>query len=231
MIFGSSYSLQDFVPFTADIYFRLLERMGETYWPLHLITIVLGMVALWLVLKQRLRLACLLIAPVWLFVAVAFFIGLYAELNWAGGYIAFAFLIQSALLLFLALTGIGLDDRSAKSHASIVGTFIALAGLIGLPVIGLLSDASGFRAEVFGIHADPTSMTTLGLAIMISRGWLLWCISLIPALWLLYSGLTLWALGAPSAKLLLVVLFIALAGLFWKQLELSILKQDSHDQN
>lgn len=77
----SSYALQDFIPFTADIYFRLLERMNETFWPLHLLTLLLGLAALWLAIKNRPRLACLIVAPLWGFVGVAFFIQRYAELN------------------------------------------------------------------------------------------------------------------------------------------------------
>ena len=28
-----SYKAQDFVPFTHDVYFRVIERTGETLWP------------------------------------------------------------------------------------------------------------------------------------------------------------------------------------------------------
>lgn len=66
----TSYTLQDFIPFTADIYFRLIERMSETFWPLHLLTLLLGVAAVWLAFKNHSRLACLLIAPVWAFVGL-----------------------------------------------------------------------------------------------------------------------------------------------------------------
>ena len=63
----TSYRLQDFIPFTAEVYFRLLERMRETFWPLHLLTLALGATTLVLALKHRPRLACLLLAPLWAF--------------------------------------------------------------------------------------------------------------------------------------------------------------------
>lgn len=222
----TSYALQDFIPFTADIYFRLIERMSETFWPLHLLTLVVGVAAVWLALKNRSRLACLLIAPVWAFVALAFFIQRYAELNWAGGYIGYFFLAQGFLLLLIAMTGRGLDDMPRKRPAAIIGTVIALVGLIGLPFIAPLTGGTSSQAEVFGIHADPTAITTLGLILIMLRGWALWLMAIIPALWLLLSGLTLWVLGATAAIVLFAVLAIALFGLVWKSTEYQSFKQE-----
>lgn len=215
----SSYTLQDFIPFTADIYFRLIERMSETFWPLHVLTLALGFVVLWLAFNHRARLACLVIAPVWTFVAFAFFIQRYAELNWAGGYIGYLFLAQSFLLLLIAMTGRGLDSMLRQRTGAAIGIAITLAGLIGLPFMAPLTGGSCFQAEVFGIHADPTAITTLGLTMIMLRGWALWIMTLIPALWLLISGLTLWVLGTPAAIVLFALLAIALIGLVWKSVE------------
>jgi len=215
----SSYALQDFIPFTADIYFRLLERMGETFWPLHLLTLVLGVATVVLALQSRGRLVCLLLAPVWAFVGFAFFIQRYAELNWAGGYIGYVFYAQTILLLLIALTGIGLDESSRKRPTAVIGIAIVLTGLIGLPLMAPLTSGSWFQAEVFGIHADPTATMTLGLALIMLRGWVLWFIAVIPALWLLISGLTLSVLDAPGTMVLFAVLALGLFGLVWKSVE------------
>lgn len=223
---GLSYSLQDFIPFTTDIYFRLLERMGETHWPLHLLMLVLGLVITWLAVKNRARLAAVLIATVWGFVAYAFFMQLYAELNWAGGYIACLFFTQAIVLLLMAVTQIGVDKRHRPGDSAL-GIVIVLAGLIGIPFIGPLTGGSWFQAEVFGIHPDPTAVTTLGLSVILFRGWSLWLIAVIPALWLLYSGLTLWALGAmPAAMVILVLLGTAIMGLVWKSFGYSLVTQE-----
>lgn len=222
----TSYTLQDFIPFTADIYFRLIERMSETFWPLHLLTLALGVATLWLALKNRTRLAALLIAPVWAFVAFAFFIQRYAELNWAGGYIGYFFLAQAILLLLIAMTGIGLDNAIRKRPSVVIGIVIVLVGLIGLPFIAPLIGGSWLQAEIFGIHPDPTAITTLGLALILIRGLSLWLIAIIPALWLLISGLTLWVLGATAAIVVIVVLAIALLSLVWKSIEYQSYKQE-----
>lgn len=216
----TSYQLQDFIPFTADVYFRLLERMGETFWPLHLLTLALGSATLVLALKHRTRIACLLPAPLWAFVAVAFFIQRYAELNWAGGYVGYAFIAQAVLLVVVALTGWGTGNAPRVTNPPVViGTAIALFGLIIMPMMAPLSGGSWYQAEVFGIHADPTAVTTLGLVLIVLRGFALWIATIIPALWLVVSGLTLQALDATGAAVLFAVLVIALVGLVWKSFE------------
>ncbi|AJY51742.1 DUF6064 family protein [Halomonas sp. KO116] len=216
----TSYQLQDFIPFTAEVYFRLLERMGETFWPLHLLTLALGAAALVLALKHRTRLACLLAAPLWAFVAVAFFFQRYAELNWAGGYVGYAFITQAVLLVLMALTGWGVDNEPHATNPPVaIGTAITLFGLILMPLIAPLSGGSWYQAEVFGIHADPTAVTTLGLMLIMLRGFALWIAVIIPALWLVVSGLTLQALDSTGGAVLFAVLAIALIGVVWKSIE------------
>lgn len=215
----SSYALQDFIPFTADIYFRLLERINETFWPLHVLALVLGFAALWLAVKNRGRLACLIMVPVWAFAGFAFFIQRYAELNWAGGYIGYVFVAQAILFILIALTGWGRDNAACKKPAAVIGIAIALAGLIGWPFIAPLTGGFWSQAEVFGIHSDPTAVSTLGMVLILLRGWALWLMAMIPVLWLLISGITLWVLGAPAVSVLLSVLAIGLFGLIWKSVE------------
>ena len=216
----TSYRLQDFIPFTAEVYFRLLERIGETFWPLHLLTLALGAATLVLALQHRPRIACLLPAPLWAFVAVAFFFQRYAALNWAGGYVGNAFIAQAVLLVVMALTGWGMDNAPrATSPPVAIGIAITLFGLMLMPLMAPLSGGSWYQAEVFGIHADPTAVTTLGLVLIALRGFVLWITVIIPALWLVVSGLTLQALDSTGAAVLFAVLVIMLVGLVWKSIE------------
>ncbi|PKM20380.1 MAG: MFS transporter permease [Gammaproteobacteria bacterium HGW-Gammaproteobacteria-15] len=224
----ASYQLQDFIPFSADVYFRLLERISETWWPLHLLGLALGAAALLLALKKRDRLVWLLIAPVWAFVAAVFFMQHYAQLNWAGHYVGYAFLAQAILLLLLALAGVSRGKVPAAKMSAVAGSRpavimvrlgiaigfgIALTGLLALPLMAPLSGAGWWQAQVFGLHADPTAITTLGLALMLLWGWRLWLVAFIPMLWLLLSGLTLSVLQATEAWLVFPVLAAALVGI------------------
>ncbi|WP_372625227.1 DUF6064 family protein [Arsukibacterium sp.] len=195
MSVGVGYQLQQFIPFSSEVYLRLLERIGETFWPWHIVTLAMGVAAVLLALKNHGRATCLLTGLLWVVVGYGFFIQYYAELNWAGDYIGFAFIAQGALLLFVSFSGTGLAKTApAKRPSVIFGLILTLIGLLGWPFIGLLTGNSSYQAAVFGIYADPTALTTLGLALIMLRGWPLWLSVIIPLLWLLVSSLTWWVL-------------------------------------
>jgi hypothetical protein len=124
------------------------------------------------------------------------------------------------------MTGVGLDNAIDKRPSVVIGIVIALVGLIGLPFIAPITGGTWLQAEVFGIHPDPTAITTLGLAVILFRGWAMWLIAIIPALWVLISGLTLWVLGATAAIVLFAVLTLGLIGLVWKSVEYQSFKQE-----
>lgn len=227
----SSYQLQDFIPFTVDIYLRLLERLNENFWPLQILTLALGIAALWLAARHHSRLLCLLLAPIWTFVGYGFFIQHYAELNWAGGDIGYFFFAQSFLLLLVAFSGAGANKSPVKQHILttlpvVIGWAIVLAGLIALPMLSVMIGHTWTQAEIFGIHADPTVITTLGLVLILFNGWRLWLLSLIPALWLLISALTWTVLGTTWSLVLFSVLVTVLLGLLCKSVAGWMVKQD-----
>lgn len=212
----ASYRLQDFIPFTADVYFRLLEGMGEAFWPLQFLTVAVGGAAFLCALNNRSRFAWLLVTPLWVFVGVAFFLQRYAELNWAASYMGKAFFAQAALLALVPLIGGRNGERQfGKSTPVVAGMAITLFGLLGLPLIAPLSGGSWYRAEVFGIHPDPTAIVTLGLVLIALRGMAMWVLAIIPMFWVLFSSLTLFVLDAPKAAPLIAVLATGIFGLVW----------------
>lgn len=210
----ASYSVGDFIPFTSEVYLRLLERMGEAFWPLHLLTLVVGLAALGLAATQHSRLSCAIIAPLWLFVGVAFFMNRYGELNWAGNYVAWGFFVQAALLALIAATGRGVAQPPVFTHArAFVGAALAALGLLAYPLIAPLAGHSWLHSEVFGIHPDPTATVTLGIVLVGLRGILMWLAAAICITWLVASGLTLGVLDIPWAKALFVLAALGLVGL------------------
>ncbi|KUJ80272.1 MFS transporter permease [Microbulbifer flavimaris] len=228
----SSYRLQDFIPFTADIYLRLLERTSETLWPLHLLALAAGVAALVLALLHRKRLALLLVTPVWIFVGSAFLLQRYAELNWAGHYLGWAFWIEAGILALIGVTGPGLDGEAAGERQWwLFGLLIAALGLIAYPLIAPLAGYSRWQGEVFGIHPDPTALFTLGLLLHSLRGIALWLAAMIPLLWLVVSGLTLLALQLPWAIPLLFLTAMILIALGCKSATGSGEVQLSSDRN
>ncbi|WP_043317466.1 DUF6064 family protein [Microbulbifer sp. HZ11] len=210
----NSYQIQDFVPFSADVYFRMLERMGETFWPLQLFTLAVGVAALLLALRGKSRVALLLLAPVWVFVGVAFFAQRYANLNWIGQILGWVWIAQAALLVLLAATGRG-TAGPVESHSAnnITGVLISLVGLLMFPLLAPVLDTSWTQAEVFGLHPDPTGVVSLGIFMIALRGWAQWLTCLVPLLWITLSALTLQVLEAPWWGALFAVAAVAVGSL------------------
>jgi hypothetical protein len=222
---SGGYAPADFVPFSAQVYFRLIERVGETFWPLHVPAVALGLAVMILAWRGRSRIACALLAVPWAWTGITFLGQRYAELNWAGGWFAGAFLIEAGVLLSLAATGAGFDRANARRTAfrprSVPhhgGLLLAGFGVLVYPMIAPLSGFDPLQAEAFGIHPDPTAVAALGILLMALRGLSLWLAAFIPLLWCLVTGLTLavldaaWAVVPPTAAILAVALAL------WKTL-------------
>ncbi|MEL7978618.1 hypothetical protein AAG584_01155 [Vreelandella titanicae] len=79
------------------------------------------------------------------------------------------------LLVLMALTGWGMDNAPRATNSPVaIGIAISLFGLIIMPLMAPLSGGTWHLAEVFGIHAAPTAVTTLGLALIMFQGFALW---------------------------------------------------------
>ncbi|WP_078085738.1 DUF6064 family protein [Microbulbifer mangrovi] len=215
----ASYQLQDFIPFSGDVYFRLLARMGEDFWPLQWAFLALGIIALVVAIRGRARLALLLLALPWGFVAVAFFAQRYVTLNWAGDYLCWAWLLQGALLAGIAWSGFGCARaRPRPSLSLLIGSFLVLIAFIGPPLTTLAAGGGWRQAEFFGLHPDPTALFTFGIALLVLRGPALWGVVLIPILWIVVSALTLLVLESPRAVALFAAVALGGVGLFCRSL-------------
>ncbi|WP_226666052.1 DUF4175 domain-containing protein [Microbulbifer aggregans] len=215
-----TYRLLDFVPFTREVYFRLLERVGESFWPLQFVGLIFAGASIWLALRGRARIALLLLAPWWVVVGVIFFLQRYATLNWAGEYIGWVFIAEGVALSVLALFGAApaVNSTSPIWHkaSNLSGIVIAVFGFIGLPATALLQGYSRFQAEVFGLHADPTAMVTLGVVLIAVRRAYRWIAAAIPLIWLLLSALTQSVLGIGSSLAIYSVIAAGLLGVAWR---------------
>jgi len=204
----------DFIPFTAEVYFRLIERVSEDWWPLHLLTLGVGLAVAGLAWVGRVRFAGSLLAAALGWVGATFLIGEYAQLNWAGAWFGWAFLAAAMLLFVLSQPG----SATPPGHTCVprlAGLALVVLGVPAYPVIALLAGRGWSHAEVFGIHPDPTAVAALGIALIMLRGWRLWIAAVVPAVWCLVSALTLQVLQAPWAGLLYAALAVALFGMVW----------------
>lgn len=201
-----TYSLSDFLLFSPRTYYRLFALYNEALWPAHIATLTLG--ALCIFLANRWTLAIL--GLLWLWIAWAFHAERFATINWAAIYYAYAFALQAALLLWFALVT---PPPTTRSRAPLA-LGIAIFAVFLQPAIGPLLGRDWHQAEVFGLAPDPTAVATLALLAMQPRAPRL--LLIIPTLWCVMTGLTLWTMQPPDALITPVAGALALLAAAWK---------------
>lgn len=204
----NSYSVENFIPFLPESYFRLFERQFESLWPAHVLFVLLGIGACISALKGKSRITASLLALSFGMVAVSFHLRLYAELTPVGRYFGWAFLLQSGLFLIWGF--LAKPRKPSRAHAvEWMGLGLAAFGLLLYPALILFSEQSWKGAEIFGLAPDPTACVALGVMLIAARPvWLLMLMP-IPLLWCVVSGATLKTLEAPHAQILTVIALIA----------------------
>ncbi|MDK1492579.1 DUF6064 family protein [Sinorhizobium sp. 7-81] len=187
-----TYTPADFLMFSPRVYFRLVERYNQDFWPLQLV-FVAGMLAIMVLASKQVRFAKVVLLPAfavaWAFSAWQFLWLRFAPITWGATYAAMAFFLQTALLLLLSWRA-SHDILAVSRWRRYGGMALALFGLLLHPFLGLLAARSLAAAEAFGMMPDPTAITTLGV-LLAMRGRHLWLLLPIPLLWCAFSGLIL----------------------------------------
>jgi hypothetical protein len=210
-----TYTLTDFLLFSARTYYRLFELYNVAVWPAQIVTLALGLAILMTIMRRAAwsgRVVAAILAVLWLLVAWAYLLERYDTINWAARYFAIGFVVQAALL---AWTGI-IRDRLRFDIGGITGRFglaLFLYALIIHPLIAPLAGRPWTQAEIFGLAPDPTAIATLGM-LLAARGPRLHLFA-IPLLWCVLTGLTLWTMESPEAPVAPVAAILAVIAAFW----------------
>lgn len=196
-----TYTLSDFLLFSPRTFYRLIERYNSAVWPAHALTLGLAASIAWLLRRpgpRQGRIVSAILAVLWVWVGWAFLWERYATINWVASWLAGAFAVEAALLIWIGMAGDGASFRLRRDAAGTVG--LILFGLASLfyPLLAPSLGRGWSRAEVFGIAPDPTAVGTLGL-LLLAHGSGRGLAMTVPLLWCLVSGATLWAMGSPEA--------------------------------
>ena len=198
-----TYSLSDFLLFSPRTYYRLFELHNQAIWPGQILALILGaalLVLVWRGRRDNLRVACVILAGCWLWVAWAYLLERYDTINWAARYFAGAFAVQALLLLVIGLSGRGLLQRRPVDLPAPIALGVLAFSIFVQPLIGPLAGRPWLQAEIFGMAPDPTVIATLAVTLA-AGGRAAALLMIVPLAWCAISGLTLWTMGAPDALL------------------------------
>jgi hypothetical protein len=205
-----TYRLSSFLLFSPRTWFRLHELYNAEIWPAQAVAFGIGVAIFFLALRggsRSGRIAVLLLAACWLWVAWFFHWRRYATINFAATWFAAAFAGEALLLVVLgALRGRLVLDRHAWRHPGI--WLIAFAVTVQ-PLLGLLSGRNLLQSAYFGVAPDPTATATLGVLLLAERRSPVPMI--IPLLWCAVSGVFAWTMRTPDALVMPIVALVTLA--------------------
>jgi uncharacterized protein DUF6064 len=213
-----TYTLSDFLMFSPQTYYRLFELYNAAIWPAHVVAIALGLAIGSLARRagaSRGRLIAALLAACWLWVAIAFCANRYATINWAAVYLAWAFGLESALLIWTGVLRGKLVFGPGKSAIARAGAGIFVFALLVAPLIGPLLGRPWRQVEIFGVAPDPTAVATLGI-LLLAQGQVRWELVLVPAIGCAVSGATLLAMHAPDFWVTPLAAALAVSLATWK---------------
>jgi hypothetical protein len=191
----STYGLSDFLMFSPQAYWRLVERHNLAWWPAQLVALACGLALLAALRRQAQRPALVVLAVAWAWVGWAFHWQRYAEIFIAAPWLAAACWLQSALLL-AALVVPQPEGRAGTNALGQIGLALAAIAL-AYPLLAALESHPWLQAEVFGFMPDPTALATLG-ALLALRGlppWSRVLLAVLPAAALVLGGLTRWLIA------------------------------------
>jgi len=227
-----TYSIGDFIPFTEEIYFRLFERINAAQWPLHILTVLMGVGAVALLRRGHGRTGAALLAIPLFWISVSFYFRYYAELTPVAVYSGWGTILLAPAILVGGMAGkLDAPRGSNRSFPVWLGYALFVFGLLCYPLIAPLAGRGWKASEVFGISPDPTLIATLGVLLIAARGPWLPILAIIPLLGCILSGATLWGLGSPLALIFPGVILVAIAGIggaCWQGIEQPLMETDGH---
>lgn len=206
-----TYTLSDFLLFSPRTYDRLFELYNVDVWPLQIAMAGAGLAIVAMAWKPAWqRGAFVLLSLCWAWVAWAFHLERYAQINWTAPWFAGAFALQAALL-----AGTGAVVRAAPcvdthSPSDRLRLVLALLVIVGYPLVAPVLGRPWTSGEAFGLAPDPTALATLCL-VMRRHGPACWTLAIVPTAWCAVGAATLLAMESAQAYVVIVLALVALA--------------------
>jgi len=187
----SSYSLSDFILFSADTYYRQFELYNQAVWPLHVVAVVFSLLifyALWKRPAWAGRVISALLVVSWLWVAWAFLYERFYPIHVVADWYALGFVLQAGLIMRQGVIKNGLAELTNSSNRLSWGAGLLFIALVIYPFIAFVVGRYWKTFEMFALTPDPTVLATLAILLLYKSPTVLY---VIPFLWVVISAVTL----------------------------------------
>ncbi len=206
-----SWTLEDLLLFSPQVYWRLFALENESVWPAQPVVLAAAaLLALSFIWGRRPSGRWLgpVLGAAWLWTGWHFVALRYGTVNWVAPTLAWGFYAEAALLVGLGLSGRIVFPRQGRSAWFGIGL---LATALVWPVLAPLDGRLWREAEVVAIAPDPTAIATLALLALAERSRWTALLCIAPVLWLAISTLTLVTMGTWQGWAVLAALLAGLA--------------------
>ena len=158
-----------------DDFYSTLQSYNETFWPMIIITFLLGIVVVYLAARKSgssSKVISAILSFLWIWSGIVFFIIYYGSMEveflglvmpgvwYLGGVL---FLFQGVLFLIFGVVKSRLSFRLGGDWRSVVGALMIVYAMVIYPVIGFLTGYGYPKYPVFGIAPCPLTIFSLGL--------------------------------------------------------------------
>lgn len=158
------------LPFTVAQFFDVLQGYNESFWPMQIILVLIGIAAFVLVFRKTTassRIIAGALAFLWLWTGIAYHLVFFTGINKAAYGFGALFIIQAVLFLIA-----GFRDKLAFSYRKdwygYLGVFFAVFGLAIYPLLNYVFGHWWPLNPTFGLPC-PTTIFTFGMLLLTVR--------------------------------------------------------------
>lgn len=187
-------------PFTIEQFLGVFVAYNATIWPVQIVALVLGLVAiaaLWREWPIAARLIPAILALMWAVNGIGYHFLFFAAVNPAAPLFAAFFVVQSILFAASALSPTGMRIEIGRDVRTALGAGFVVYAMAVYPILGIWAGHGLMKGPMFGVAPCPTTIFTIGMLLMARGRWVAW-LAIIPFLWSLIGLAAALQLGMPE---------------------------------
>ena len=192
-------------PFTQEQFLTIFSQYNLAVFPLQIVFIILGIVALWFVVKKSPisdRIILLILIFFWFWMGIVYHILFFSSINPLAYAFGVLFIIEACLLIYLGIIKKQAGFSLTKDMYTLIGLIFIVYAMIIYPVIGTAAGHGYPRLPTFGLPC-PTTIFTFGIFLLSDKKFPL-PLLVIPLIWSMIGFFAALSLGITEDYMLLV---------------------------